>query len=545
MDLYAEEKRVRLNSDKEGSKSVLIELADTASTPEEAYKIIREMSKKKGQIKASLQEMILHAYRKYEKEYNISVQDNSYRIPQDIDINNITPDIIKEETTPTINNPESEPEPEIQDSSLSGSTSINKPEIHNQRIESDRVHSKDNSRSDHSKDNSVSNKSSESITEGSVNKNDSVTGCTKDTIRLSSDGDSVFLRFILSVLEVVEGSIEMEDLRLFLTDSVKQMYMSAGYVQEAFILIYNVNAETFTSLPQEHVLAYQLEQMRLALLARDYHRARLVALKISRKQLIACEYTVPFWRRMLFLHVQSGDTSSAAAVCNALRVVDENARVSSVYPVLTVIFSILSIQENFEKSRYLIRLSVNSKMAQEEDVLFGKYFLENIQVNPELLQKLLHQVSEKYNLQFLHAFQLDFEKICVIYNIFVFSKYFTKISLGSLLSTLSTRSSTLDESAVLSILEDMIRKGSVHSSIIENAGIVEFSKNQPERFLSEKEKKRISSGMELMEISVDEDSSSAVPRVCSGRSESVEDWSKKINSCLDGIIRITHGMNNV
>ncbi|OAG32052.1 hypothetical protein NEIG_01290 [Nematocida sp. ERTm5] len=542
MDLYAEEKRVRLNSDKEGSKSVLIKLADTASTPEEAYKIIREMSKKKGQIKASLQEMILHAYRKYEKEYNISVQDNSYRTPQDIDINNITPDIIKEEITPTINNPE--PKKPIQDSSLSGSTSINKPS-HNQRIESDRVHSKDNSRSDHSKDNPVSNKSSESITEGSVNKNDSVTGRTKDTIRLSSEGDSVFLRFILSVLEVVEGSIEMEDLRLFLTDSVKQMYMSAGYVQEAFILIYNVNAETFSSLPQEHVLAYQLEQMRLALLARDYHRARLVALKISRKQLIACEYTVPFWRRMLFLHVQSGDTSSAAAVCNALRVVDENARVSSVYPVLTVIFSILSIQENFEKSRYLIRLSVNSKMAQEEDVLFGKYFLENIQVNPELLQKLLHQVSEKYNLQFLHAFQLEFEKICVIYNIFVFSKYFTKISLGSLLSTLSTRSSTLDESAVLSILEDMIRKGSVHSRIIENAGIVEFSKNQPERFLSEKEKKRISSGMELMEISVDEDSSSAVPRVCSGRSESVEDWSKKINSCLDGIIRITHGMNNV
>ncbi|EIJ93485.1 uncharacterized protein NEPG_01827 [Nematocida parisii ERTm1] len=540
MDLYAEEKRARLNSDKEGSKSVLIKLADTASTPEEAYKIIREMSKKKGQIKASLQEMILHAYRKYEKAYNISVQDNSYRTPQDIDINTITPDILQEETTPPTDNPN------ITRSTRTGST-VNKPtstsisKTTHKHTESDRVHPKDTPGSDRENP-SVSNRVSKSATGSAVNESGPV---STDTVKLSSDGDSVFLRFILSVLEVVEGSIEMEDLRLFLTDSVKQMYVSAGYVHEAFILIYNVNAETFSSLPQEHVLAYQLEQMRLALLARDYHRARLVALKISRKQLIACGYTVPFWRRMLFLHVQSGDTSSAAAVCNALRVVDEGARVSSVYPVLTVIFSILSIQENFEKSRYLIRLSVNSKMAQEEDVLFGKYFLENIQVNPELLQKLLYQVGEKYNLQFLHAFQLDFEKICVIYNIFVFSKYFSKISLGSLLSTLSARSSTLDESAALSILEDMIRKGSVHSRIIENAGIVEFSKNQPERFLSEKEKKRISSGMELMEISVDEDSSSAVPRVCSGKSESVEDWSKKINSCLDGIIRITHSMNNV
>ncbi|KAI5190339.1 26S proteasome regulatory subunit N5 [Nematocida sp. AWRm77] len=85
-DLLEREKVARLNGDKEVSKRILEEMVERTDTDKEVLEIIRVVSKKKGQIKESLWNMIEHAYEKKKHTCSVEVCPYSFRDVQCINL---------------------------------------------------------------------------------------------------------------------------------------------------------------------------------------------------------------------------------------------------------------------------------------------------------------------------------------------------------------------------------------------------------------------------------------------------------------------------
>lgn len=415
MDILQErEKTSRLNADREESTKILKEMVDLTNTTEETVEVIRQMVRKKGQLKDALISMIYYAYERYLPLSPIDLAPHSYEQALLIDINH--------------------------------------------------AYTKE-----------------ESITE-QVNKNE-------------------FLEFLVLLLtSVVEGRIYMEQLRIFLTDAIKQIYASTGNMKKALSYMYPVHVETFSSIPMRKILLYQLEQLRISILAHEYDKAILVAQRISIKQLETEPDLVDYHlNRMLFIHIHKNQYDKIADIFNTLRIKDEKeSKSQSIYPALAILFCILDIHN--PSSKKLLYTNISSKLCYNEARVLGEQFMNNLLIT-DSVYALLHSIQEKYSIhRILEQYTSTIKERVIQYNIIVISKYYSRIQIDRIVQILKIEKEIFTE-----VIVEMVRNKMVTGRICQIESIVEFKKEN----------------------------------------KSIENWNQSINASLEAVIKITHSMNTL
>ncbi|KAH9386568.1 26S proteasome regulatory subunit N5 [Nematocida major] len=415
MDLLQErEKTARLNGDKDASAAILVEIVDATKTPQETVEAIRQMARKKGQLKEALSTMIHHAYRKYISLSPVEIEENSYETVRLIDIGHAYAQA--EEKAPP-----------------------------------------------------------------------------------SEDKDEFLDFLVLLLTTVVEGRIYMEELRIFITDAIKQIYVKRGDMKKALSYVYPVHVETFSSVSMKRILQYQLEQLRIAILAREYGQAILVSQRMSMKQLeTEPELADYHLNRMLFIHIHRSEYYKIACIFNTLRIKDEAAsKTESIYSALAILFCILDIHS--AESKQILVANISSKICQNDTRVLGDAFTNNLLIT-EAIYSTLHTIQEKYGIQgIVQQYIPNIRERVSQYNIIVISKYYSRIEIARIVEILKMQPDEFVE-----IIVEMIRSKLVEGTISQIEGIIEFKKE----------------------------------------TNTVESWNRNINACLDAVIKITHSLNS-
>jgi 26S proteasome regulatory subunit N5 len=83
--------------------------------------------------------------------------------------------------------------------------------------------------------------------------------------------------------EVVEGKMFLEEERVYISEEIKKRCEAAGDVCGALKIVIDVPVETFTMIPEEVVIIYQLEQLRLCIVNNNWVRAEITEKKIRKR----------------------------------------------------------------------------------------------------------------------------------------------------------------------------------------------------------------------------------------------------------------------
>lgn len=310
-----------------------------------------------------------------------------------------------------------------------------------------------------------------------------------------------FLEFLTDLLRtVIEGRIYMEELRIFVTDAIKQIYMEENDPQSALSYIYNVHIETFSSVSVEDIILYQLEQLRISILGKDYEKALIISQRISMKQLEGCPDLADYhWNRMLFVHIHKEEYSKISEIFDRLREKDEKTcKNDSIYPTLAIIYCILDIHRAESQKRLL--KNINSKLCYNESRVLGEYFINNLLIDDNIFS-ILGNIKKKYEIDgIIDNYSSLIRERVLQYNILVVSKYYSRIDIRRMKEILK-----IDEKIFLEVIVDMIRNKLIVGKIGQIKEIVEFEKEQRD----------------------------------------VEEWSESINSFLEAVIKINHSVSNV
>jgi 26S proteasome regulatory subunit N5 len=93
-----------------------------------------------------------------------------------------------------------------------------------------------------------------------------------------------FVGFFGGLLEeVIEGKIFLEEERVYISEEMRRRYEETGDVESAFRIVIGVPVETFTMIPEERIILYQLEQLRLCMITNNWIRAEITEKKIRRR----------------------------------------------------------------------------------------------------------------------------------------------------------------------------------------------------------------------------------------------------------------------
>ncbi|KAI5148856.1 26S proteasome regulatory subunit N5 [Nematocida ausubeli] len=506
MDILEEtEKTTRLNGNKEENTKVLIDMIDLTETTSHALEIIHKMSKKKGNFKEALNKMILHAYNKYMHLSTTEIQQDSYKTPIYLDINMIRPNTSMDNHIISVLG-------SSLDVDISGYAEELDKSGYNQII---------------------------SQAQPDLTKNNQTTGKSDTT-------ESEFLKFLKSLLKIVEGSIHMEYLRLFISDAIKQIFLSENNTTACLNTLYAINPETFSSLNIRDILTFQLEQMRIAILSNNLIKAENILKRISIKNIKNNGLFSYFLNRIIFIYSHYGNYLELSHIFNYLKnneIFDFLTRQQLI--TLSMLYAILSLDKELVPARLMIHNIISCKLSDNNDYQIGKYFINNIliNINFDIIIKRVISLGVHYFLHFLKYVKYNI----ILYNINVISFHYSKIRISQAAEITGTQ-----KHEILIILQEMIRNRTVYGNIVENMDIVEFeNKKEMEvggvELASEKVRER------LNEIGITLDKTkdnlggvelAARIRECPGV-DSIEAWSRRIEACLDGIIKINHSMNGI
>ncbi|KAI5173142.1 26S proteasome regulatory subunit N5 [Nematocida sp. LUAm3] len=292
--------------------------------------------------------------------------------------------------------------------------------------------------------------------------------------------------------DVIEGKIYLEEVRVLITDAIKQIYLKENNIRKALDIIYPVNVETFSSLSVREMIQYQLEQMRLAVLANDQDKATALSKRISLRQLQEVSDLRPIYlNRMIFVHLGEKDYFRVSEIYRELTKKDEETSSASSSASYCIFFAVLSLFH--PEAKMLLRQSTTSKLCSNPARIVGEMFLSQHLISPHVLYDALQEM-EIDNLLVNH--HIDAVNKSILYhNIWVVSSYYSRIRISRMSEIFQ-----MPEKEIIFHLTQMIEEKRITSHIDQITGTVSFSSEQ----------------------------------------NHLEDWSLGVNSCLDLIIKIAH-----
>lgn len=418
-ELIEREKVCRLNGDKEGSCMVLKEMVARAEDSAGLLEIVKLMSRKKGQMKDPLREMIYHAYCKAKEVPSDRIKDNSYRKVSEIDLLNI---FVQE-----------------------------------------------------------------------------------DEMEVETERHKDLLGFLLALLrDVIEGKIYLEEERVLVTDAIKQIYLEEGKAGEAAEALYNVHVETFSSLATADILKYQLEQMRLAIKTKDWHKATILSKRVSQRNLDEVEELRPsYLNRLVFMHLGNKNYFEAAKIFDFFRQKEElepGARREVNYSSMCVFYAILAglSGEHGKPLREMIKQNTGSKLCIDAIRSLGEAFVSSRVISKRDLVMAMEAEHDRVLGVAVKTHTELLDRRVNEHNLEVVSKYYARVSLGKVSAILG-----LGVDGVVDLAADLIREGVVRGTIDQMGGVIEFTREK----------------------------------------DSLEDWSTGIGKVLDLVIKATHHIN--
>lgn len=307
--------------------------------------------------------------------------------------------------------------------------------------------------------------------------------------------DDPFLAFLQQLLaSVVEGKIYLEGLRILLTDTIKQILLAQNRVEDALNTIYSVHIETFSSISVEDVVLFQLEQMRLAIRLQDRDKCSVLSKRISRRHLEEVPTLKPyFWNRMLFVYLGEKDYHQVADIFNEIRKTEE-AKESGSFdpPTMAILYAILSLHHPSTDS--LLKQNLDSKLCPDNARVLGELFRSTRLIKPDRVAGLVDTINEASREVFRHHAD-EVQRKLLEHNLLVVSKYYTRITLGSIAQLFGST-----ETVVTELITEMIRANLLSGTVDQLTGTVAFN----------------------------------------SASDELSEWGAGINSCLDLVIKITH-----
>ncbi|KAI5185084.1 26S proteasome regulatory subunit N5 [Nematocida homosporus] len=288
--------------------------------------------------------------------------------------------------------------------------------------------------------------------------------------------DTPFLQFLQTLLStVIEGKIYLEGLRVLVTDAIKQIYLSQGDIQQGLLSIYNVNVETFSSLPVDEVLKYQLEQMRLSILAKDHEKAGILANRISQRQLQEVPSLKPaYLNRMIFVYLGKKEYFNVAAIFQEMTQSDEESSSTlthSTAPAFTIFYALLSLFHS--STPYLLQKSTEHKLCSDAARVLGEKFLARHLIQPSALLAVLNQ-SEIFP-ELINYHQKEIERTILQHNLRVVSSYYTRITIQRMSEIFQ-----MPEKEITDLITEMIRAKLINAEIDQISSTLTIHSNQNE-----------------------------------------------------------------
>jgi len=306
-----------------------------------------------------------------------------------------------------------------------------------------------------------------------------------------------FLVFLQSLLHlVIEGKIYLEGLRVFVTDSIKQILLSQNRIREALDVIYNVHVETFSSLSLRDTITYQLEQIRLSVLSRDFDRATVLSRRVSMRHLEEIPELKKFYlNRMVFVHLGKSEYASTAEVFNTIRKQNEQEDTpTSEAPALGILYSALSIHE--KSSKDVLKRCTESKHCPDSARVIGELFTSKRPIRKNEIEPMLAQLDAKLEKIFRTHIK-EIEDRILEHNVLVVSQCYSRITTKKI-----SKLFAIKEETVIFLITEMVGKNLISGTVDQISGVVTFSP----------------------------------------RSNELHDWSAEIDSCLDLIIKTAHNI---
>lgn len=305
----------------------------------------------------------------------------------------------------------------------------------------------------------------------------------------------VFLKSLLS--SVVEGRIYLEEERILITDTIKQIYEKKGEIRNALESIYNVNIETFSSLSVEEIILYQMEQMRLAILCCDKEKVSALSKRISSRHLSEVPYLKKvYMNRMIFVNLGEKKYNNVSNIfVDILSAEEVSGTSTSIAAKYAIFYGILALFMEEKSTKDLVKRSVHSKLCDESARMLGEIFLQKRLIFPDTLEDLLHKSKIDDIILSFHAQEMH--RVLLQHNLTVISMFYSRITIERMAEVFR-----MPKEDVYVLVTEMIREGAITGTVDQRTETVVFLQNK----------------------------------------DALSEWASSIDKCLELIIKITHSI---
>lgn len=264
--------------------------------------------------------------------------------------------------------------------------------------------------------------------------------------------------------DVVEGKMFLEEERITVSTVLKNIYLTRNQPKKALDTVFGVPVETFTSIEEADVVAFQLEQLRLAIVSKDWVRADISSKRIRKKYFAEKkdrEQEAKYDEYMVSLHMgQKNYTEASRTLLKASTNVDAEKNV-----ILSSFVAAISPKgdERDELMRTLITNKSNAEPVRRVLALFLK---------DELIQYEAMDVFKKPSGLDFNGYWDDVVESVDSHNLCVVAKFCTIISIKDLASLLQCRA---DE--VIDKVCRVVNDGTLKCKIDQDRQLIRFHRS--------------------------------------------------------------------
>lgn len=247
----------------------------------------------------------------------------------------------------------------------------------------------------------------------------------KDIIMQKKPGTNESILFLKSLLkDVIEGKMFLEEERILICSFLRDLYLEIRDVNKALEVVFEVPVETFTSIPEEQILDFQLEQFRLSILSKDLVKAEICSKKIRNKYFLEhkdIKNQIKYESCMAELLLGQESYIEASKIFLSISEISD----PRLNVILSSFFCLISERSEARNNQILLLMS-NKNNSEPVRKILGKF------LKPEIVgyDDVLH--FKTYDFINFEELSLKLRRSIDSYNLYVLSRFFTVISVSDL-----------------------------------------------------------------------------------------------------------------
>lgn len=280
----------------------------------------------------------------------------------------------------------------------------------------------------------------------------------------TNEAMNMLINYATSLLnEVIEGKMFLEKQRIMVSDYLKCTFERIGENKKALDIIFDIPIETFSTINESEIIKFQLEQLRLAILNKEWIKADVSSKKIRTKYFSESndlENEVLFYSLLTDLNIGQKLFFNAAQL---LYKIGEKKALNNKYIIYSSFYAIIS-DKSSERDALIKQLIYNPNNLENIRRILNAFLRDEI-LNVQLINPLREYID-------LNLYTEEINKSIDVHNLCLISKYCTFISINYLAMLMSCTNDELIGKICL-VVNDKI----LDCKVDENEGLVEFNKS--------------------------------------------------------------------